>query len=411
MVFLSSYLQAIVPALWLFPAVAALFTLPYMAVQYRRFGAILMLRTIIVYSFILYLMCASFLTILPLPSIEKVRGLTSKTIQLIPFYDWYVWLSHSGFVLTQPGTWLKLIWNRDLFQLLANILLTLPLGVYLRYYFHRTLKQTVLISLGVSLVFELTQLTGLFFIYPRPYRLCEVDDLMTNTFGGMIGYWLAGPLTKILPTTERMNAVAYRRGQHVSVTRRLTAALVDWAVLGTVFLAAVFASAPLRNWLLNHGGWGFLIAMAILYAAAVLLYFMVGEWLQRGYTPGKRLMRLRLIDDRDGSRPKLWQCIVRYGVLYDLIAPVPAATVALLLLSSNATEEQRAIYIIACVVLLVIYATFVVMVAIHVLTRSNQLPHGELSKTRNISTLRVTPEMLGEDKERKGDKHENQSAV
>ncbi|NCB06033.1 MAG: hypothetical protein EOM69_11025, partial [Clostridia bacterium] len=133
--------------------------------------------------------------------------------------------------------------------------------------------------------------------------------------------------------------------------------------------------------------------------------------LQRGYTPGKRLMRLRLIDDRDGSRPKLWQCVVRYGVLYDLIAPVPVSTVALLLLSGNATEEQRAIYIIACVVLLVIYAAFVVTVAIRVLTRSNQLPHGELSKTRNISTLRVTPEMLGEDKERKSDKHENQSAV
>lgn len=48
----------------------------------------------------------------------------------------------------------------------------------------------MMLTLGLSLVFELTQLSGLFGLYPRPYRLADVDDLMTNTLGGMVGYWL-----------------------------------------------------------------------------------------------------------------------------------------------------------------------------------------------------------------------------
>ena len=67
------------------------------------------------------------------------------------------------------------------------------------------------------MVFELTQLSALFGIYPRPYRLCETDDLITNTLGGMIGYWLSRPLTRHLPSRERIDEVAYRRGMIIQL--------------------------------------------------------------------------------------------------------------------------------------------------------------------------------------------------
>ena len=80
---MSQYIEPVKSALVLFPFVALVLTLPYMLFQYRRYGAVLLLRTAIVYSFVLYLMCAYFLVILPLPDVETVSGLTSARVQLL----------------------------------------------------------------------------------------------------------------------------------------------------------------------------------------------------------------------------------------------------------------------------------------------------------------------------------------
>jgi glycopeptide antibiotics resistance protein len=44
-------------------------------------------------------------------------------------------------------------------------------------------------------------LSGLFGVYPCPYRLFEIDDLMTNTAGAMIGFILFRYIN-FLPTLE-----------------------------------------------------------------------------------------------------------------------------------------------------------------------------------------------------------------
>ena len=80
----------------------------------------------------------------------------------------------------------QILKNSALFQIIFNILLTVPFGVYLRYFFKASRKQTVILSLALSLFYELTQLSGLYFIYPRPYRLADVDDVITNTLGAII---------------------------------------------------------------------------------------------------------------------------------------------------------------------------------------------------------------------------------
>ena len=40
----------------------------------------------------------------------------------------------------------------------------------------------------MTLFIEIGQLTGLFFIYSGSYRFCDIDDIMANTLGGVIGY-------------------------------------------------------------------------------------------------------------------------------------------------------------------------------------------------------------------------------
>lgn len=389
-------MEAVVTAAWVFPFVAALITFLYMVFQYRRYGSILLLRTTVLYSFILYLMCAYFLTMLPLPKIEDVAKLTTPYLQLEPFKDVVVWLNKSGAVLSQPSTWIRLI-NRDLFVMVANIVMTIPFGIYLRYYFRCSWKKTLFLSLGLSLIFELTQLSALFGIYPRPYRLCETDDLITNTLGGMIGYWIAKPLTRHLPTRERIDEVAYRKGMHVSVTRRITAALVDLFLLGMTGLFFILLDHPLHAILLGGRYTVWLMVFIGIYAVLIVAYFIIGEWLQGGLTIGKRLTHIRLVDARTGGRPKLWQCAVRYSLLYFAFLPLPFAALFFLLYAFR-DESVQWTWLVLCILLMLIYVTSFIWIVVSVLNRSSQLPHGVLSKTDNISTLAV-PKMIAEDLE------------
>ena len=62
--------------------------------------------------------------------------------------------------------------------------------------------KTMIASFCLSLFFELTQLSGLYFIYPRPYRLFDVNDLVTNTLGGIIGF-VVTPLFYIYASYEK----------------------------------------------------------------------------------------------------------------------------------------------------------------------------------------------------------------
>lgn len=390
---MRAYTEPILMAAWLFPFVAGVSILPYMVFQYRRYGAILLLRTAVLYSFILYLMCAYFLTMLPLPTRAEVASLTTPYLQLEPFKDVVEWIRGAHFSLTDPASWKRLLVNRDLFVMATNVLMTIPFGIYLRYYFGCSLKKMVLLTLALSLSFELIQLSALFGIYPRPYRLCETDDLITNTLGGYLGYRLAGLLMRALPSRSRMDEVAYRRGAHVSVTRRVTAAIVDWTIAGFGMLVLLGLCEPLRRQVFDYGYAVGLSTLGALYAAAVALYFMLGEWLQKGLTVGKRLTHLRLIDERDKGRPKLWQCVARYAILYYGFAPLPFAALGLFLFAVDGAETNWLLLLLGVLAIL-LFLTGLTLVAVAVISRSHQLPHGAISRTRNISTLPVPEDML-----------------
>ena len=99
--------------------------------------------------------------------------------------------------------------------------MTIPFGMYLKYYFKCNLKKTILFSFLLSLFFELTQLTGLYFIYPKAYRLFDVDDLLMNTLGGIVGYSLLNLINKFLPTREEIDKKAIEEGKNVSGLRRI----------------------------------------------------------------------------------------------------------------------------------------------------------------------------------------------
>ena len=201
---MNTYFIAIKSALILFPFIAVFITFPYMVFQYRKYGSIPWFRSAVLYSFVLYVLCMYLLIILPLPSKEEVLNTTGPITQLLPFQFVRDFFKETIFVIDQPETWLPAMKQNCFLQVVCNILLFVPFGIYMRYYFRCNWKKVFLFSFLLSLFFELTQLSGLYGIYKRPYRLFDVDDLFLNTSGGMVGFFIEPVLVYLLTSKKAL---------------------------------------------------------------------------------------------------------------------------------------------------------------------------------------------------------------
>ncbi len=296
---MSFYIRVVWQAVLAFPIAAAVIALPFLIHHYRKYGCMTFAHFFLSYSLVLYALCAYFLVILPLPTREEVARMTGPTMQLIPFSFFRDLGRETGFQLAQPSTYLPALTSTFTLQFVFNIALLMPLGFYLRYYFRRKFGVSLLISLGVSLFFELTQLSGLYGMYPRAYRLFDVDDLLCNTLGGVLGYLATGPLMRLLPGREEIDQHSYEKGERVTFTRRFLSFLVDMVFVSLLW---TLVSAVLPDW------------YALPLAVAWLLYFGLFQWACAGKSLGKRLTRICVVN-LDGTRVQLWRCLLRYGFL------------------------------------------------------------------------------------------------
>lgn len=381
---LSAYTLPIKFACLVFPVLAAFFTIPYAVYQYRKYGSLLVLRVVIVYSFILYMTCAYFLTMLPLPPIAEVARYTSPTMDLVPFHAWTNFWENTSLVLSDPSTYLKAMKEQCFYEPFFNILLLVPLGVYLRYYFRRSWWQAILIGFLVSLSFELIQLSALFGIYPRPYRLFQVDDLINNTFGALVGFWITPVFSFFLPSRDRLDEVSYKRGRTVTCMRRGFAFLFDWAILtGVLNLAGRVLGSPTLSDMLAMDG----KRSVVLYIIVIVLYFILLPWLTRGRTVGKFLVGIRLMSEN--KRPaKLFQYILRYGLQYLLVIPAPFIAMKVYELLPLYTGIAHTILMVIALAFGLVFAVFIVQLLISVFTRETQIFYESLSHTINVNTVR-----------------------
>ena len=129
-------------------------------------------------------------------------GEVGDEIQLVPFQFVADFLRETPLVLSDARTYLPALFDRTVLQVVCNILMLLPFGMYLRYVCGLDLGKVALASLAFSAFIELGQLTGLFFVFRGSYRLCDVDDLMLNTLGGLLGGELVHALEAHLPPLD-----------------------------------------------------------------------------------------------------------------------------------------------------------------------------------------------------------------
>ncbi|MBZ0293522.1 MAG: VanZ family protein [Anaerolineae bacterium] len=368
----TPYLISIRASVLLFPVVAMLVLIPLCIVHYRRFGYVQRGRTLVFYSFLFFMITAFFLTLLPLPEVtnnfcEVHRNAANP--RLTPFL--FVRDTLNEAARNPDGiTLISLFTNAAFFQAFFNFLLLLPLGVYLRYYFRRSFWQTALIAFGVTLIFELTQLTGVYGIYPCPYRFFEVDDLILNTTGALVGYWLT-PRIPFLPDLDYRKTIDTQAP--VSFGRRLVAFLLDMLMVGLItgiLFSILFGIeyGPDNEFALDMIGYS--------------LWFIGIPLLTRGFTPGKWLVRIKLknLDDTSVDR---WRVIVRYAVL--LLIPN--------LINQLLDETPLLAPEVSLALLAGLLAAQVIYFALFPIFRKDRLGlHELISGARNDNTWKPSPE-------------------
>lgn len=268
-------------------------------------------RIVSTYSFIWYLAASYLLIILPLPSRSSVAALTSAEYNLQPFYFVTQLKLLTGFQLSNPATWLATFKTSTFFQPFFNVILLMPFGAYLKGRHHWPIWLITLASFALSLFFETTQLTGLYGYYSRAYRMFDVDDLITNTFGGFLGAVALGFIPKKWWQTDHSRQLNHQ--DHPINWRRIGALIIDWGLIAG-FDAGYFVLVKHFNWPLPHD-------FRWLYVFNILAFFWLPAKLWHGKTIGGWLTNSRLLSTT-GQPANGWQLLVHYGGLYFISLPL-----------------------------------------------------------------------------------------
>lgn len=379
---LNHYYGIIKYAFFNFPLIALVFTLPFLLLQYKKYGSVPLLRSGVVYSFVLYCMTVYFLVVLPLPSIESVASLTSPYYSLKPYSGLLSQLRWMDF--SQPSAWWQFIKSGPVRESFYNVCMLIPLGVYLRYYFKRRWWHTLILGFCASLFLELTQLTGLYGLYPRPYRLFDVTDLMNNTIGTMIGFFITPIFCFFLPSRDTLDARAYENGQKVPAFRRLFAFGLDWLLVGSAVFFFDLALMKI-NQLTSMKR---IVAGTLFFAyLGAFVYFVLLQWICGGRTIGKSAVRLRIVSV-NGEKPRFWQLLLHYALVYFLFLPSPVYALYFLsemIVSVDAVPTYTGLA--GAIVFGGIFLVLCVEILMKFLGSKNEFMFGRLSRTRLISTI------------------------
>lgn len=351
-----------------FPFIAFLLTIPFLIYQYRKYGAIPILKSTIFYSLILYLICAYFLVVLPLPPIEEVSKMTGNTAQLTLFKFIKDILITVNFDIKSFGDILKIFKSSTVYTVLFNLVLTLPFGVYLRYFFKKKWYQSLEYSFLLSLFFELTQLSGLYGIYPRPYRLFDIDDLLINTIGGLLGHGITPLLTFFLPTISELEEKSYQKGTKVTLLRRIIAATID-------MLFIIIISAVLK--ILLYGT----IFSEYYIMIALFIYYIPFPIFSDGQTLGKKFLRLKIVSTEYAQYIKWYQILIRNLLLiYIFIYPVSWISIIKNIATEDIVNRLFLVFGIIHIINIVIYI-------IPISKKERLFLYEIVSKTKNISII------------------------
>lgn len=199
---------------------------PILALQSRRYGGLNAARLLGAAAFSVYCVALVAYTVLPLPTREWCAT-HEVGHNLHPF------ASLDDIRTATAGAGIRgTLTSFAFLQVAFNVVLFVPWGVFMRRYFGLGFITTVLSGFLASFAIEVTQGTGSLGLLGCAYRVADIDDIITNTTGALLGAIVAPVLLGWMPSAERLES---RRGhpRPITRTRRLAGMLVD----GVLFTA------------------------------------------------------------------------------------------------------------------------------------------------------------------------------
>ncbi|MCH3975706.1 VanZ family protein [Bifidobacterium tibiigranuli] len=332
--FSTSFIIAVIA--W--PFVSAALTLPILAGMYHRhhrlrFGAVLA-----AYLVVLYLLGLAAFTLYPMPdNPESYCAVHHVVPQLNP-------LRFIADIRTD-GLY-------GLLQLVMNVVLFVPLGFALARWARWKAWAVVAAGFLVSLVIELSQLTGFWHLYPCAYRQFDVNDLMTNTLGAVLGLIVARLFSRVAPLEQidRGTINTSPKLLHRAVTLAIDMFLIAVAYFslgaGAVLLLHA-AAAPLPNgdYRLLGLTFGVEVFTVITRVIAGLAFLVFELWIpatHRGQTLGGMFTHMTVETRRRSGNARIAFYALRSVVLYALIQPG---------FSSSFSEANRVSFAVAFVLI------------------------------------------------------------
>lgn len=298
--FLSGYSQRFVVALGLWPFASMVLTLPLLAFLYHRDGRLRFWSAVGAYLCVLYGLALVCFTLYPLPSGDTGLGIT---------YGVQPQLNLLAFVgdLRKDGL-------RAALQIAFNVVFFVPLGFIVGRALRLRLRWALAIGLAVSLLVETAQLTGLFFLYPYAYRTFDVDDLVWNTSGALIGWGCAALSQRLVPSAITETPADTTRPGFV---RRCVAFCLDMTLVTVVTLVLCSVTQLVLTWsgLAEALGIGERWTRSVFLGVLLLLEGVV-PWRRGGRTFGGDFVRMTCeTRERHGARR-----VVFYAVRLVVIA-------------------------------------------------------------------------------------------
>ena len=356
-------IKAIYVTLQVAPILALLIILPHTIISYSRQKQINVRWETYIYSFVLYLICAYFMTMLPLPTegyFDVIPPL-SEQVQLIPFNCFF-----ETNLLRSPVACAVIIFN---------LFLTVPLGIFLRFLFKFKFGKTMLAGFAFSLLCEITQITGLFFIYPAPYRIFDVDDLIINTLGAVVGYFTFPLLARILPKAED-GVHQVTQGSEASFFQRCAATISDIVIIFIASVLLIVCIPPLRSMLsTSYSLFRIPIFLGIFIVVGALYSFILADRMI-----GYKLTGLKLLQ-KGGKRVSHLRAAMRSVVIYSMVVGIPLGVTFLLSLNTEYAGILSILWVFIGAILMVCAAAIILEMMFNAVTHGSSMIYDRIFNT------------------------------
>ena len=221
--------------------VAVLVFVPFVALSFRRRGGFGMRRFLLWGAALVAVMAIWTYTLLPLPDPDAIRC-AGVNVDMTALAD-----DVRGAIARRGSA---AAGDPAVAQLLLNVLLFVPLGFFIRVLGGRGVVTALVVGAALSGFIELTQLTGVWGLYPCAYRVFDVDDLLTNTLGAVLGSLLALAVPRRLRGSPRLPDADEPRP--VTRGRRLLGMVCD-ALAALLLSLAVIVVVQVSLYLLGAG--------------------------------------------------------------------------------------------------------------------------------------------------------------